>query len=81
MNDDAEKDTCVTDETINKECNAEEVDMSVKALKGVPAKNCETPPKKEKKKIMDQVMSLTPVSSSFFIFMITIMCVCVANPC
>lgn len=51
------KDTGMNNEIVEKVSNAEEVDTSLKELKGVSAKNCETPPKKhQKSKIMDQEM-------------------------
>lgn len=67
MNADTEKkDTGLNGEIVEKVCNAEEVDISVKELKGVSAENCETPPKKhQKSKIMDQEMPTINVSNEF----------------
>ncbi|XP_074340154.1 DUF724 domain-containing protein 6-like isoform X2 [Apium graveolens] len=49
------KGTDMNDEIVEKVCDAEEVDMFVKEIKGVSAKNCETPPKKhQNSKVLDQ---------------------------
>lgn len=56
----------MNDEIVEKVCDAEEVDMFAKDIKGVSAKNCETPPKKhQKSKIMDEELQTVDVSNEF----------------
>lgn len=56
----------MNDEIVEKVCDAEEVDMFVKEIKGASAKNCETPTEKhQKSKILDQELQTLDVSNEF----------------